>query len=89
MGKMRDLFTEQQGAPPRPPESDLFGARSARDQALAQVLGHAGEDWTDIVLARIGGLPLGWIGTAEALRLRLLAEGCPKPPHHNAYAPQG
>jgi len=83
MGKMRDRFTEQQHQPA--PQPDLFGARSARDEALSRVLDHAGDDWTGIVLERIRALPLGWSGTAEALRLRLLGEGCPKPPHHNAW----
>jgi hypothetical protein len=64
-------------------QSDLFGARDARDEALARVK-NSGGDWRDVALAALHLIP-GFEGTGEDIRLRLQLRGLRPPHHHNAW----
>jgi hypothetical protein len=66
-----------------PPEFDLFGSISARDDALGRVSGRAGAFMGD-ALSAIGRLPHGMLLTGEDVRLRLREIGI-RPHHHNAW----
>lgn len=63
-------------------ELDLFGARSARDDALHRVHLNAGP-WIDRAMAYIAGLR-EWSGTGEDLRIVIVA-ALGEPHHHNAW----
>jgi hypothetical protein len=65
-------------------EPDLFSAIEARDEALAQVSRNAGLDWMGGALLRIAAFR-NWRGTAEDVRVTLLANSYPSPHHHNAW----
>ena len=64
-------------------QGDLFGAKSARDEALGRVAANSGP-WRGRALAVIGALPQGWRGTGENLRLLILRSIGP-PHHHNVF----
>src|SRR5262245_8323860 len=63
---------------------DLFGSRSAHDEALARITAHAG-DWITIALRTMLHIEAGPDLTGENIRQQLLAMGCPPPHHHNAW----
>ena len=67
-----------------PPEFDLFGGKSARDEAMDRIIsGRAGE-FIDDGLTAIGSLPRDLLLTGEDVRLRLREIGI-RPRHHNAW----
>ena len=44
---------------------------------------HAG--WVQLAIDGVEGLPIGWEGTGEDIRFRLIEEGLAAPRHHNAW----
>jgi hypothetical protein len=68
-------------------QPDLFGARAARDEAMERVEDHAGINWNRRVHRMVIGLPIGWQGTSEDMRLRFVRAGLSEPHHHNAWGP--
>lgn len=64
-------------------QQDLFGAIQARDSALDQVSGHAGE-WMDKALFAVANINTGFELTGEDIRLRV-ADRVGNPHHHNAW----
>src|SRR5215207_2765105 len=63
---------------------DLLDALAARENALEQVTANA-NGWMATALSFVSGLYRPWEGTAEDLRLHIVALGCPAPHHHNAW----
>ncbi len=55
-------------------------AEVARDAGMALVASH-NPDWSEMVLAKITALPIGWTGIGEDIRLMIDT----KPTHHNAW----
>lgn len=68
----------------RDTQFDLFGSRSERDKALAQVSANAG-DWMTAAFGCLLRLERDLDHTGESIRTQVVAMGCPPPHHHNAW----
>lgn len=64
-------------------QAELFPAKFRRDVALKQVEGNAG-DWFSLAMSVVLGLPVGFEGTGEDIRLTV-EERIGKPHHHNVW----
>jgi hypothetical protein len=54
-------------------QSDLFGGKTARDAALAQVAANAGP-WRTRAILSVHALPLDWVGIGEDVRLHVVRQ---------------
>src|SRR5262245_38597526 len=66
-------------------QSDLFGARSARDEAMSRVEKNAGQDFMGAALGFIAQMESQRVIIAETIRLEYLNAGHCRPHHHNAW----
>lgn len=64
-------------------QPDLFGAREAKADGMAQVLANAG-DWPELALVKLRTYS-GMMGTVEDIKNRMSLEGFPMPHHPNGW----